>query len=111
MKSEKRKRLESAGWTVGDARGFLDLTDEEIHFIETKLALAIALKEQRKKKGLTQVQLAKLLRSSQSRVAKMESGDASVSLDLLIRALLLLGLSRRQVASSMQDPAIETTSA
>ena len=110
MKSEKRKRLESAGWIVGDARDFLDLTDEEIHFIETKLALATALKQQRKKRGLTQVQLAKLLKSSQSRVAKMESGDASVSLDLLVRALLLLGLSRRQLADSMQYPVIKATS-
>ena len=109
MKSQKRRRLESAGWIVGDTQRFLDLTDEEVRFIETKLALAAALKQERKKSGLTQLELARLLKSSQSRVAKMEAADASVSLDLLVRALLVLGFSRRQLADSMQEPLIKPT--
>ena len=45
----------------------------------------------------TQLQVARRLGSSQSRVAKMEAADASVSLDLLIKSLLALGASRSEV--------------
>jgi DNA-binding XRE family transcriptional regulator len=88
MKALKRKRLAAKGWAVGTAREFLGLSGEEAAFVELKLALADGLKEQRLKRGLTQSQLALRLESSQSRVAKMESGDRSVSLDLLVRSLL-----------------------
>jgi len=102
MRSDKSKRLEAAGWVVGDTKRFLDLTEDESRLIEMKLALATALRTERKKNRLTQAQLAALLESSQSRVAKMEAGDASVSLDLLVRALLVLGMSNRQVGESLE---------
>jgi predicted XRE-type DNA-binding protein len=102
MRNERRKRLEAAGWVVGDAKRFLDLTEDESRLIEMKLALATALRTARKKNRLTQAQLAALLESSQSRIAKMEAGDASVSLDLLVRALLVLGMSSRQVGESLK---------
>jgi ribosome-binding protein aMBF1 (putative translation factor) len=98
MKVNKRRKLEDAGWKVGSSQDFLGLTDEEVEFIEMKLALSSKVREQRAKKGLSQTELAKLLGSSQSRVAKMESGDASVSVDLLLKALLALGLPRKKVA-------------
>jgi len=98
MKANKRRKLEDAGWKIGSSQDFLGLTDEEIEFIEMKLALSSKVREQRAKKGLSQTELAKLLGSSQSRVAKMESGDASVSIDLLFKALLALGVSRKKVA-------------
>jgi ribosome-binding protein aMBF1 (putative translation factor) len=103
MRSEKRKRLQAAGWTVGDAKQFLELTEEESRLIEMKLALGATLRSNRKKYGLTQVQLAAMMESSQSRVAKMEAGDPSVSLDLLVRALLVLGMSGRQVGDSLSS--------
>jgi transcriptional regulator with XRE-family HTH domain len=77
---------------------FLGLSDEESEFIEMKLALAESLKLRRTQQGMTQIQLAKRLESSQSRVAKMEGGDGSVSLDLLVRSLLTVGLTRREIA-------------
>ena len=40
MDKKTRKKLEAAGWTIGDAGDFLELTDAEAEFIETKLALA-----------------------------------------------------------------------
>jgi DNA-binding XRE family transcriptional regulator len=98
MKASKRKRLVAKGWTIGTAREFLGLSDEEAAFVELKLALAEGLKEQRLKRGLTQSQLALRLESSQSRVAKMESGDRSVSLDLLVRSLLAVGSTPRDLA-------------
>jgi hypothetical protein len=39
-----------------------------------------------------------MLASSQSRVAKMEKGDPSVSIDLLIRSLFNLGMSKKYLA-------------
>jgi DNA-binding XRE family transcriptional regulator len=101
MDAKKRKRLEAAGWTVGEARDFLKLTPDEAALVEMRLALSRNLRERRIEAGLTQTALAKKLGSSQSRVAKLEAGDASVSLELLIRALLAIGASRKDVASAL----------
>ena len=97
MREAKRRRLEAKGWKVGSAADFLDLTPEERAYVELKLRLAEGLKRRRVKTRLTQHELAKAVRSSQSRVAKMEAGDPTVSLDLLIRSLLALGASRKEV--------------
>ena len=98
MEKTKRKRLEAKGWKVGTASEFLGLSAEESRYIELKLALSEHLRKRRTSRKLTQEQLAKLLSSSQSRVAKMEAGDPTVSLDLLIRSLLALGTSERDIA-------------
>ena len=98
MNASRKKRLRTSGWAVGTARDFLNLSEQESAYIEIKLRLATLLSKRRKSLGITQVAMAKKLGSSQSRVAKMEAADASVSLDLLIRILLVLGASRREVA-------------
>jgi DNA-binding XRE family transcriptional regulator len=98
MNTAKRKRLEMKGWKFGNASEFLNLSSDEAAYVELKLALGKNLQETRREKRLTQEQLARLLKSSQSRVAKMESGDPSVSIDLLIRSLLALGASRKTLA-------------
>jgi DNA-binding XRE family transcriptional regulator len=98
MKKRKRERLEAAGWKVGSAKEFLGLTEEEAAMIELKLGLAKALKEERARQKMTQDELGRMLGSSQSRVAKMEAGDPSVSVDLLVRSLFKLGASRQDVA-------------
>ena len=98
MKPEKRKRLEAAGWKVASVREFLDLTDEETALIELKLDLARAVKAERMRRKLTQDELGRMLGSSQSRVAKIEVGDPSVSIDLLVRSLLRMGATRRDLA-------------
>ncbi len=103
MKSAKRKRLETKGWSVGTVADFLQLSPEESAYIEMKLALSRNLQERRKNRSLTQEQLAQLLKSSQSRVAKMEAGDPSVSLDLLVRSLLILGESPKGVAKILSQ--------
>lgn len=97
MKKAKIDRLKKAGWKVGSAQEFLGLTDEESAMIEMKLALAHSLKQRRIKRGLTQGELAKQLGSSQSRLAKMEAADATVSLELLVRSLLTLGATRQEI--------------
>jgi len=97
MDRAKHDRLAGAGWRSGDAADFLELTEEEAAFVELKLALAEYLRELRARNSWTQSQVARQLGSSQSRVAKMEAADASVSLDLLIKSLLTLGASRSEV--------------
>ncbi len=98
MRADKRKRLKARGWKVGTAKELLNLSDEEAAYIELRLKLAEGLKAHRSAKGLTQTDLAKAVRSSQSRVAKMEAGDPTVSLDLLVKLLLALGASDRELA-------------
>ncbi|MFN0104040.1 MAG: helix-turn-helix domain-containing protein [Bryobacteraceae bacterium] len=98
MNNSKRKRLERDGWAIGGAADVLQLSDEEACFIELKLALAAGVRELRESRGLTQTALATRLGSSQSRVAKMEAGDRSVSLDLLVRSLLNIGASPAEIA-------------
>ena len=104
MKTTKRQKLESKGWSVGPTTDFLDLSAEESQYIELKLALSRQLEKKRKVKHLTQHQLANIISSSQSRVAKMEKGDMSVSLDLLIRSLLALGTSKNELATAIVSP-------
>ena len=101
MREEKRRRLAARGWKVGTTQEFLRLSAEEAAYIEVKVRLAVGLRERRRLRNLTQADLAKLLRSSQSRIAKMEAGDPSVSLDLLVRSLLTLGASRRELSRIM----------
>lgn len=97
MDTAKKDRLAAAGWRSGSAADFLELTEEEAAFVELKLALADYLRELRTRSSWTQAQVARRLGSSQSRVAKMEAADASVSLDLLVKSLLALGASRSEV--------------
>ena len=98
MDRKKLRNLQAKGWVAGDAKDFLGLTEEEARYIDLKLALRDSLKAERVKRGVTQVELAKALGSSQSRVAKMEAGDPSVSVDLLLKALLCLGVTNKQLS-------------
>ncbi len=107
MKQEKKERLKKAGWKEGTTKEFLELTAEEAALIEIKLALARSLKKRRIAQKMTQDELAKELGSSQSRVAKMESADATVSLELLVRSLLALGASRQEIGRIIGKKSVE----
>jgi len=98
MRVAKRRKLLERGWAVGDADEFLGLTSEEQALVELRLRLARGLKLHRVQRRLTQGELARVVRSSQSRVAKMEAGDPSVSIDLLFRSLIALGASSSDLA-------------
>lgn len=98
MKTSKKNRLESKGWKIGTVKEFLDLSPEENDYVELKLVLSKNIQRYRQQQKLTQLELARRLKSSQSRVAKMEAGDPSVSLDLLVRSLFALGASRKHLA-------------
>jgi len=97
----KQAKLEKKGWMFGAADDFLGLSAEELAYIELKLALSEKLKSKRVSKRLTQAELAQIMNSSQSRVAKMEAGDPAVSIDLLIKSLLALGVSRKELGRSI----------
>ena len=98
MREIKRKRLKAAGWKIGSTEEFLELSDQEAEYVEIKLKLAESLRSKRRKRRMAQMDVAKLVHSSQSRIAKMEAGDSSVSIDLLIRSLLALGTSNPELA-------------
>lgn len=102
MKRAKRERLEANGWKVGTAAEFLNLTPEETALIEIKLALSRKLRERRQEQ-MTQEQLAEKLQSSQSRIAKAETGHSSVSLELLVRAMLATGASPKEIGKAIAD--------
>jgi DNA-binding XRE family transcriptional regulator len=104
MNHAQKKRLEKDGWKFGDAQDFLGLSDTEAAMIDIKISLAQELKRRRAAHKVTQARLAKLVGSSQARVARMEAGDPSVSADLLIRTLLACGVTPARIATAIADP-------
>ena len=101
MRKAKQERLKAKGWQIGSADDFLELTPEESAYVDLKLRLSDSLRKRRAQEKLSQEELAKLVKSSQSRVAKMEAGDPTVSLDLLIKTLLALGASDVDLADAI----------
>jgi len=101
MHSSKKKALEEAGWRVGSVDEFLGLDEVESQFVDIKLALARLLRTTRTRRRLTQLELAHKLGSSQSRVAKLEAGDPTVSVDLLVRSLLAAGARPSEVGKAV----------
>lgn len=99
MKESKRKQLEAAGWRVGSADEFLGLSDVESLLVDLRLALSQALKERRAKLRLSQRALAERIKSSQSRIAKMEAADPEVSFELLLRGFMATGATRQDIAN------------
>src|ERR1700687_400090 len=93
MDRAKQKRLEAAGWRVGTAAEFFSLSPADSAYLEIRVRLSEALRRRRITQNISQNVLALLLGSSQSRVAKMESYDPSVTIDLLIKALIATGAS------------------
>src|SRR5271168_406054 len=100
MKLQQRKKLEKAGFKVGTVQEFLNLSDEEMALIELKVHLVELLRTARKNAEITQHALAKLIGSSQSRIAKMEQGDFNISLDLICKALFALKISPREIGKA-----------
>jgi len=101
MDKRKKEKLAKKGWRTGSVAEFLDLSAEESAYIEMKLALSEELRERRRRTKLTQAELAKAIESSQSRVAKMEAGDPTVSIDLLVKSLLALGVSKKELGRAI----------
>jgi DNA-binding XRE family transcriptional regulator len=101
MTPSKQKKLETAGFRVGTVQEFLDLSDEEMALIDLKVRLTQMLKSTRSAAGVTQQRLARLMNSSQSRIAKIEAGDPNVTLDLICKALFVLGASRREIGRTI----------
>ena len=101
MDADKKWRLKERGWTTGSVAEFLELTPEESAVIEIKLRLTKLVKRARLRRHLSQSALAQRLGSSQSRVAKIEAGDPTVSLDLLVRASFASGATRKELARAI----------
>jgi transcriptional regulator with XRE-family HTH domain len=106
MKSAKKKKLEAAGWKVGSVSEFLGLNSAEQILVNMKISLALRVKAMRQQKKLTQSKLATLVGSSQSRVAKIERADPSVSMDLMVRSLVVMGATSEQVGNTFKTAVI-----
>jgi DNA-binding XRE family transcriptional regulator len=105
MDKAKREQLEAKGWKVGTVAEFLELTPEESALVEIKLALSRKLR-QRRQEQMTQAELANKIQSSQPRIAKAENGDRSVSIELLLRAILATGATPQDIGDTISDAAI-----
>ncbi len=103
--ARKAARLENAGWKTVTVQDFLALSDEDMAIIDVKVALAKRLRVQRTRAGLSQLEVAKIVRSSQPRVAKMEAADKTVSIDLLVKALVKTGVSVQDIGRSLEKVA------
>jgi len=101
MRAGKLKRLEAAGWKATSVQEFLNLDNADMEYIETKLALTKAVRQERLKRHITQITLANRMKTSQSRVAKIEKGDPTVSIDLILRAMFALGMNRKELAKAV----------
>ncbi|AFZ15237.1 helix-turn-helix domain protein [Crinalium epipsammum PCC 9333] len=106
MELTKKERLEAKDWKVGTVSEFLELTQEESTLIEMKLSLSRSLKE-RRKRLMTQADLAEKIHSSQPRIAKAENGDSSVSIELLIRAMLATGATPQEIGQAIASSYVE----
>ena len=98
MDKTKKKAIENNGWKVGEIDQFLGLDSAEMAIVEMKMALAKTLIEKRKQSKITQINMAKLIGSSQSRVAKIEKGDSTVSIELMLKSLFSLGATKKEIA-------------
>jgi predicted transcriptional regulator len=102
MSTLLEKKLQGTDWQIGDAADFLQLSAEESALIDIRLSLAQAAKQSRVQHALSQTELAKRMKSSPSRIAKIEAADPSVSIDLMVRALLASGAGRADVARALR---------
>jgi predicted XRE-type DNA-binding protein len=103
MNPTKRQKLQKLGYRVTDTQEYLGLSDQEMVLIDLKISLIQKLRAVRKQKMLSQKQLAELLQSSQPRVAMLERGAPDVSLDLICRALIALGVPRRDIGKAISS--------
>ena len=103
MDNNKRQRLEKAGWQVGTVTEFLELSQSESEMVELKLALSRQFKSLRERQNLSQQALAEKIKSSPSNVAKIEAGDSSVTIDLMIQGLFSMGATCQEIAKAMLD--------
>jgi DNA-binding XRE family transcriptional regulator len=101
MKKTKSAKLERVGYRLTNAQEFLGLSVQEMAVIDLKISLIQKLKEVRRTSGITQKELAKIIKSSQSRVAMLENGASDVSLELICKALFALGVTSKEIGKAI----------
>ena len=91
MDASKRRALKAAGWKIGDAADFLEMSAEERQLLDARVEVALAIRRQREARNLSQKELGSRLKTSQPRIAKIERAASDVSLDQLVRAFTAAG--------------------
>ena len=64
--------------------------DEKLAIEEKKLELALQITKVRQKEGITQSELAELLKTKQSVISRIERGNQNITIDLLYRIAQVL---------------------
>ena len=102
MHKKLQTKLHAAGWRIGDAQEFLQLTEQELMLLQIKESLSQAVRMMRTRQKLTQTELAKRMLSRQARVARIEGADVSVTAELMLQALIATGANRREINTALQ---------
>jgi ribosome-binding protein aMBF1 (putative translation factor) len=101
LNNKRKKELETQGWKFGGFEDFLGISDDEFEYIEIKINLSEMVREFREGKGLSQADAAEILKSSQSWLAKIETADPTVSIDMQIKSLLALGATKQEIGQKI----------
>lgn len=99
LSRKKKDRIEQMGGRVATVEEWLDLSPEEVAVIDMKIRLGEEFRARRQQKRMSQETAAKILKTSQGRVSKLERGQAT--LDQLARSVLRLGGSRASVGRAI----------
>lgn len=95
------KKLENAGWKMGDFGDAFALSAEDRAFVEMRLAAAREVDRLREEQGVSQRELARRMGTKQPTVSRMLAEPSSTTFDSLFRALLALGSTPRQIAAAL----------
>lgn len=111
MDAERKRRLEAAGFKFGTVGELFGLSEAEEQLVELKVVIADAVRELRDTRALSQSDLARLVGTGQARISKLERSAESTSLDTLVRCLLVLGASRKDLARTIANAKVRPRTA
>ena len=99
MKAKKKKALELAGYKMTDSVEWLELSPEEEAIVKIRVNFAMEIDRVCKERGITQQALAEKIGTRQSGVARMLNNPSKVTIDSLIKTLLVLGTPSKRIAA------------
>jgi len=100
MNTQTQHHLENAGYTVGDAREFLELSPEEEALVNTGLALSNLLRASREARGLSPEELARKANLASDEIAHLETAPGT-RFEEVFHLLYLLGVPPREIAAAI----------
>ena len=102
MDALTKKLMQEAGFESGSVGELLGLSEAQETLVEIKVRLTQLLREERRARGWSQNRLAQAMGKKQQVVARTEMAHRSVTLDLLLRALLTIGVKMSRIARELE---------